>query len=142
MITAQDLFRLAARLAAASSADEAQLRAAISRAYYSAFHLAKEYLASLGAKLGNNDGEVQRFLLECGHPRAQIAGRRLTDLHSFRIKADYDLRASSVGTPGVARQCVELANDIDAVLKELNAAADRQQIKSGIEAYRRKIGRT
>ncbi|MCI0357984.1 MAG: HEPN domain-containing protein [Planctomycetaceae bacterium] len=141
MITARDFLRLAGRLAVAPPADEAQLRTAVSRAYYSAFHSAKDYLASLAVQVGHNHGELHRCLLESGHARAKIAGRRLADLHSFRVKADYDLRASQAGTPVTSQRCVELANDIFAIVDELDSTTARLEVKSGIEAYRRKIGR-
>jgi uncharacterized protein (UPF0332 family) len=141
MITAQDLFRLAGRLAAAPAADEAQLRTAISRAYYSAFHLTKAYLGRLGLRVSHNHGELQRLLAGSGHARAEIAGQRLTELHSFRIKADYDLANSTVGTQSQARECVELTADIHAILTEIDTETNRQVVRSGIEAYQRKVRR-
>lgn len=141
MITPADLLRLAGRLATASSADKAQFRASISRAYYSAFHAAAEFLTSLGLRPGRNHGELQRLLLESGVPEVQVVGRRLTDLHSFRIKADYDLGTSAVETRTQAQECVEVASDVQSILQKLDAEVDRQRIKAGIEAYRRKIGR-
>lgn len=139
--TPLDLLRLAGRLVAAPSADQAQFRAAISRAYYSAFHGAADFLARIGLRVGYNHGELQRTLSACGVAEAQSAGRRLTDLHSFRIKADYDLKSPETETRNIAQQCVELASDILAIVAKLDTDANRPQIKAGIEAYRRKIGR-
>ncbi len=141
MIVAEDFLRLAGKLAAVPSADEAQIRTAISRAYYAAFHAAKGCLTAIGVRIGHNHGELQRFLLESAHSQAVEAGKQLADLHTFRIKADYELSDRIVGSRRFAQDCVETAAEIVAILKELNREPHRQQIKAGIEAYRRKIGR-
>jgi uncharacterized protein (UPF0332 family) len=141
MITPSDILKLAGRLALATSADAARFRASISRAYYSAFHATGDYLTSIAIHVGHNHGELQRSLLVSGVAAAQLAGRRLTDLHSFRIKADYDLRSSVIETRALAQECVERAADILAIIVDLGSEDVRQQVKAGIEAYRRKIGR-
>jgi hypothetical protein len=141
MITGAHFLALAGKWAANPAADEATCRSAISRAYYGAFHLAVDYLVSLGQKLGRNHGEVHQSLSESGHSRGRAAGGHLSNLQSFRVKADYDLKEPAVATADAARLCVELAVKVRAILQELDAPEQRQQMKVGIEAYRRRIGR-
>jgi len=78
---------------------------------------------------------------ESGHRRAVEVGRLLTELHRFRTKADYDLANLQVGNPRFAQGCVELAIDLRRIVQEISTPSHRKEIKSGIEAYRRKIGR-
>src|SRR5262245_49252200 len=111
-MTGEDFITLAGKLAAATGATEASLRTAVSRAYYGAFHIVKRFFDDVGVKVSRDHGEYQRCLMQCAHPRAVLAGRYLNDLHTSRIKADYDLTNRDVSDGGFAKECVELASDI------------------------------
>jgi hypothetical protein len=141
MITGEDFIHLAGKLVASQQPGEAACRTAISRAYYGAFHLVKQYLGSLDLKVTRNHGELQRWLLESGHERARAVGGLLVDLHHSRIRADYDLTKTDVNESGFARECVEVASDLRAILHELDNSAVRAQVKAGIEAYWQRIKR-
>ncbi len=140
-MTGEHFNALAGKMAAGAQVDEATYRTAISRAYCGAFHLVREYLQTLQIRLNRDHGERQRSLMESGHPRAREAGSLLVDLHRGRIRADYDLGHQYVKTPTFTQECVEVASDIRTILRELDTDAQRQQIKAGIEAYRKRIGR-
>jgi uncharacterized protein (UPF0332 family) len=134
----EDFIALAGRLAAAPHADEATYRTAVSRSYYGAFHVVRRFFGALTLKVSRDHGDFQRCLIECGHARTALAGRYLNDLHSSRIKADYDLSNSDVAKASHARECVELATDICSLLEQLDAA-EKSLVKAGIEAYRQRI---
>src|SRR5262249_51250360 len=84
---------LAERLAQEST--EAEWRTAASRAYYAAFHAAKELLAVLGFVMPRDDTahrQVSYRLQNCGHPQVVAAGAQLDTLRKDRNRADYDLK--------------------------------------------------
>jgi len=134
----EDFITLAGRLAAAPYADEATYRTAVSRSYYGAFHVVRRFFDALALGSSHDHGEFQRCLIQSGHSRAVLAGRFLNDLHSHRVKADYDLSNAAVATASNARECVEVASDICLLLDQLDAA-ERLLIKTGVENYRQRI---
>ncbi len=83
------------KLASALLADPkpAQIRTAISRAYYAIFNLAVQFLTGLGFGLPRNNKHVavQHRLQNCGDSEIARVGSQLTDLASKRVQADYDL---------------------------------------------------
>jgi uncharacterized protein (UPF0332 family) len=75
-------------------ASEAEWRSAVSRAYYAAFHIARQLLRQCGFRVP--DGEQAHAYLwlrlsNCGHPDIQNTGRELRELRTVRNWADYDL---------------------------------------------------
>lgn len=92
-MTGKDFIEFAAQLSASDSA--AACRSCISRAYYGAFHVAREILdQDCGVVLpANAECHVKlQQLLECsGYAPWREAGRKLNTLRSMRNKADYDL---------------------------------------------------
>ncbi len=76
----------------ARGSSEAELRSAVSRAYYGAFHEALALLRACGVWLPRTEQvhvKVGYCLRDCGDPYAMKAGREL--LKSKRKVADYDL---------------------------------------------------
>jgi uncharacterized protein (UPF0332 family) len=142
MITGDHFIALAGKLAAGSSPDAATCRTAVSRSYYGAFHLAKAFLVSLGVPISRSHGEVLHVLQEAGVARAREAGGHLSNLQSLRIKADYELASPAAETASAARRSVELAANIQSIIRELDTEANRPAVKAGAEAYLRILGRT
>jgi hypothetical protein len=82
-MTGDDFIHLAGKLA--TSADEAALRSAVSRAYYGAFHLAQQFLEDIERPIPRNaQAHVQaaRTLQNSAHRDAYRAGSLLGDLHT------------------------------------------------------------
>src|SRR5713226_2034092 len=82
---AQDLLRLAR---------ETDWRSGVSRAYYAAFHCARELLEDLGFAVPRADrahAYLWLRLSNCGDPVVQVSGRELNDLRGERNRADYNL---------------------------------------------------
>ena len=102
------------------------LRSVISRAYYGAFHLSAEFIEGVtNQKRAKHDAHI--WLIDSAFAEAHEAGRRLEKLNSARIKADYRLADAEPELPSVARTCIELARDVQALL-QVCAAASRQDM--------------
>src|SRR5438132_1043588 len=94
-MNSRDFLTLAQRLV--SEAAEVSWRSAVSRAYYAAFHVARELLEDMGFAVPRADrahAYLWRRLSNCGDVKAQAAGHQLNDLRGDRNEADYDLGLS------------------------------------------------
>lgn len=92
-MTGSDFLPLANRLATASS--EPDWRTAISRAYYAAFHVARQLLEELGFRVPWADrahAYLTMRLNNCGDAQIQHAASDMHSLRSLRNQADYDLQ--------------------------------------------------
>ncbi|HEY2412638.1 MAG TPA: hypothetical protein VGI40_10370 [Pirellulaceae bacterium] len=133
MIKPRDLMELAERLAAIGA--EAEGRAAVSRAYYSAFHHAKSLLEDkCGLKLPNSAEAHKKvcFCLEASKNNELIdIADRLHTLRRSRNHADYDLTESRfVKIPNVQTQMTtakKIVADIDAAA--LRMVDFRQEVR-------------
>jgi uncharacterized protein (UPF0332 family) len=88
----RDFLTQAQRLVALTG--EEDWRSAVSRAYYSAFHVAREFMESLGFTVPQADrahGYLWLRLQNCGEASLEQLGRDLQDLRRQRNYADYDL---------------------------------------------------
>jgi uncharacterized protein (UPF0332 family) len=87
----RDFLSLAARVAA--DATEAEWRTAVSRAYYAAFHVARQVLTDLNFTVPRADRAHQYLvfrLSNCGESAVEQSGRDLETLRRLRNRADYD----------------------------------------------------
>lgn len=123
-MTGADLIHLAGHLAvntALGSSDEARHRSAASRAYYGAFHVARQFLFErLNLRtLQNQYGHQQVLdrLRQLSDPETDNAARLLHELRWCRNIADYDLGSSMFRNQGKARTCVEMAEAIRVALE-------------------------
>lgn len=108
-------------LALQRTSTPALLRSVISRAYYGAFHQAAEFIEGLtNQKRAKHDAHI--WLIDSAFSQAHEAGRRLEKLNSARIKADYRLDDPESELPAVARTCIELARDVQALLEDCSQA--------------------
>lgn len=100
---------------AAMNLGAAGARTAVSRAYYGSFHLAMnvlEQFASAPPRNGNGHVFAPAFLESAGNVDATVAASLLQDLHTARIKADYQLRDARIETPAFAKSEIEVALEI------------------------------
>jgi hypothetical protein len=102
------------RLLAANT--EVDRRAAVSRAYYAAFHFTRRFLVERCGILLPKGTDVhqtlQRCLLNSQNDRLRDAGMRLESLRGERNRADYDLDDSRFGDAVRAQLQVERAKEI------------------------------
>lgn len=125
--TPTDLMECAAKLARATDGDEATARAAVSRAYYAAYHDCLQWYNALPAAgqlpQGSSNGTHVEFAERLKHPdptltvEQQKASRRrglaLRQLHGDRVVADYYLNRNV--TPMNARNAMSSARAIAAL---------------------------
>jgi hypothetical protein len=108
---------LAQHFAVQPAATPALLRSVTSRAYYGAFHLAKELISNLQQpKTSKHDAHV--WLTDSKADEAHQAGRILADLNNARIKADYHLDDRSAEAINFARRNVERAVEVRLLLQK------------------------
>jgi len=142
MMDGREFLAVAGKLAASPHADEATYRTAVSRAYYGAFHVAREFLVELGfAPIGNANVHafVRHYLHGSGHPEGCLAATQLSRLQTARNSADYDLTDTAIGARAFAMVCVEQSHRIVAALENCRTAEARETIREGIIAYEQKV---
>jgi uncharacterized protein (UPF0332 family) len=122
------------------SSDQADLRTAVSRAYYAAFHVARDFLTALGFQTPNGEqahGYLWLRLSNCGDAKVAQAGHRLKDLRRKRNQADYDLQRTI--RQGIARSDFQIAADIIRLIDSLTALPLRTQIRDAMIVYERDV---
>ena len=118
---------------------EAAWRSAISRAYYAAFHVARQLFEDLGFRVPHGDqahGYLWLRLYNSGDRQIRFAGQRLNYLRRERNLADYDLQLrvrqpQATGLVQVAEQFIQI---LDAT-----SALTRTQITDAIKIYERDV---
>lgn len=135
-MTGRDFLVLARALA--TQATEAAWRTAVSRAYYAAFHVARQLMEDLGFTVPP-DASGHRYLIyrlsNCGQAQVRAAGQSLDDLRRQRTWADYQLHL--LPRQGICQMAVNLA---DSIIQALDAAAlepTRTQITDAMKIYER-----
>src|SRR5438876_993524 len=135
----RDLLELADELCGGMR--EVDWRAAVSRAYFGAFHVAREFLHGLGFAVPQADqahAYLWLRLSNCAHPDLKAAGQRLNELRSKRNWADYALDQQFPHT--LAFYQVQAATDI---IQLLDHAATLppvlSAISAAIQAYERDV---
>ena len=97
----------------ATRSDPASCRSAVSRAYYSLFHVIHEFMDSNGIPLPKKRAEcheqVYRLLFNSGDADLAIIASSLNDLRGRRNEADYDLKRSDIEDRKTAMLLVETA---------------------------------
>jgi uncharacterized protein (UPF0332 family) len=120
-------------------ASEALHRTVVSRAYYGVYHLASTFLGELGFAHGRDHGLPPRLLMVAGDNNAREAGKLLNDLQGERVKADYDLASRRFLQLELAKEIVHSAHEAKRLLEACRAEPARSLIKSGIEAWQRRV---
>jgi uncharacterized protein (UPF0332 family) len=142
---ASEFIEFASKLAAGDDTSASSLRSSSSRAYYGAFHVAKQFLRSLDetfrCRNRNNEHQfVQHHLIYCDVPHVSELGRLLSNLHEKRKDADYHLDQLECESNEYAQYCVNVAVKIR---DELNNVAKipnmRSSVTLGISKYREKL---
>jgi hypothetical protein len=132
---------LALRLAANSSA--AELRTAISRAYYAVFLLAYQFIRELGFSVGQGSqahGEIRNRLGNSGDVEVQRVGSQLSDLHNKRIRADYHLDRVDVENQKTVQAVVQQSGKLIQILENHRKDATKSQlVKDAIKNWELKI---
>jgi len=137
-MTGQDFLAVANQLAGGST--EAEWRSAVSRAYYAAYHVARELMEVLGFTVPRAERAhvyLSRRLANCGHSRTRQAGADLNSLRGDRNEADYDLHVQV--TPQLAILHVRLAEQIVWYLDDARQEPVRSQVVDAMKTYERDV---
>ncbi len=134
----RDFLDTARHLAGRSS--EADRRSAVSRAYYAAFHVARDLLAALRFRTPRAD-RAHNYLYvrlnNSGERRVEDAAYRLDNLRGVRNQADYDLHRPL--RPNAAADAVADAEFVIQILDALTPA-ELAQITAAMRAYEQAVG--
>lgn len=142
MINGERFIQLAGKFCVLSDADESNYRVAISRAYYGAFHLVRDFLDEIGVvdpQNLNSHNFAQRVLIQSGNSAAFSGGNTLRDLHSYRIAADYERHDVRFESPDFARRTIELAHRLKSILDACRNEPARTEIQTGIADYQSRL---
>ena len=137
MIRGEEFLRLAENYAQGQT--EADWRSAVSRAYYAAFHVARQFMGDLGFVTPRADQAhafLWRRLGNCGHVPLALTGSRLNQLRGERNRADYDLSSDLARKD--AQAAVKSAALIIATLQALSSE-DRQLVTEAMKTYERDV---
>ena len=127
---------------AAQNRNESARRSAVSRAYYGAFHLAREFLTELGVDVPANATGHEFVVLRlenCGYSEAYEAGSLLADIRTERNRADYDLASQRIARIETVRVVIERAAEIHRLLLTFRNEPARTSIRDGIVRYHQSV---
>ena len=137
-MTGRDFLAVARQCAAMTS--EPWWRTAVGRAYYAAFHEARELLTDLGFTVPP-DERAHKYLIyrlsNCGTPAIEQAGRSLDALRDLRNLADYDLRRSLVQSMALMR--ARLAEQVIVAFDSASQQPTHTQITDAMKLYERDV---
>lgn len=134
----RDFYTLAQQLALRTT--EAAWRSAVSRAYYAAFHVARQLMEDLGFTVPRVDrahGHLWLRLSNCGDSQVQHAGANLNDLRRDRNWADYDLARPM--RQAVVRRSLLVVPQIIRVLDAAALEPTRTRITDAMKIYERNV---
>lgn len=137
----REFYQLALRLV--DGASPAEVRTAISRAYYATFHVGAEILRGMGFRISQSakgHDDVQKRLSNSGDPEVMRVGSQLVDLRHRRNEADYDLNREATENPKTARGIVEQANRMIQTLDLCRQGSKCTQVIQAIRDWERMTG--
>jgi uncharacterized protein (UPF0332 family) len=134
----RDFLRLAESLAQAGA--EAELRTAVSRAYYAAFHVARKLFLNCGFMVPQADrahGYLWLRLSNTREAQTRWAGEELKRLRSERNRADYQLLHPF--TASDSQRCLRTAREIILRLEVAFREPLKTQLTEAIKRYERDV---
>lgn len=123
----------------AASTEEEDWRTAASRSYFAAFHVASDFMTSLGFTVPHADrahGYLWMRLQNSGEPAVAQAGRKLSDLRQKRNQADYQLKRGFIQA-----RAVGTVQDATTIIQVLEGIAEpiRTQVRDAMKDYERLV---
>ena len=136
-MNAKDYFDLAQKLA------QMRTEAAISRAYYAAFHFGKNLVEGLGFNLPKDAAAHDKLYLllnNSGNKSAEEAADWLRRLRRRRTLADYDFKRKDLHSPLDCQKDLLMAAAIISFSEDCSVEPLCSTLRSGIANYVQKIG--
>lgn len=120
-------------------------RSAISRAYYAAFHVACQFLATIDISVrrdASGHTDAYQYLSNSKDAEMERAGNSLDDLRTKRNQADYRMSEVGVEKEKTATALVNQASEIIVAVGECRRERQRMDaVKTAIKAWQRQAGR-
>lgn len=135
-----DFISLALRLS--NSQNEADLRTAVSRAYYGAFHVARKFLVDVGLRWSHKESyaaeihvKVRHCLSQSGSDDAVLASDQLWALRDLRNQADYELDSAKFKSASRVAAAVRVAPVIIDALQRCESDPTFPETRDRIRKY-------
>src|SRR5262245_2996300 len=132
------------RLAEALLRDHAHAagwRSAVSRAYYAAHHIIKEFVEATGVyvlRSASAHADVWSHLIDTGDVEMEEVGSQLAKLQADRNRADYNLAKSDIQNAETAAAIVARARSMIETVQRCQADSLRyEQVKKAIQSRHR-----
>lgn len=132
---------LSLALQLANGDTEARLRTSVSRAYYGAYHVARELVENCGVVVPKRDvhNKLQWCLEQVGQAIADVelakAGSKLGSLRTDRNRADYDLGDPSFTRKINALKAAKKAHEVTDAIGSLVNGAGMQIVRQYIRRF-------
>jgi hypothetical protein len=120
----------------------AEIRTAISRAYYAIHNVGAEVLSRAGFRISEGPGghgDVWNRLSNSGNSEVMKVGSQLSDLYTMRIHADYRLARKDVENQKTAQGLVEQANRMIKILDGNCSGTKGTHIIKAIQEWEKKV---
>ena len=120
----------------------AEIRTAISRAYYATHNVGVQILGEMGFRISegpSGHGDVWNRLSNSGNSEVMKVGSQLSDLYTMRIHADYRLARKDVENQKTAQGLVKQANRMIKILDENCSGLKKTQIIKAIQDWEQKV---
>ncbi len=120
----------------------ADCRTSVSRAYYGAFHVAREYLLQGGLRIAKSDSAhimVARFLSWSDDLEMMDVSTQIGDLRSARNEADYDMDRARLEDVKNASMWLETARSCIDAMDAAFKVSNREGIFQAIRVNEKKV---
>ncbi|HEX5447051.1 MAG TPA: hypothetical protein VFW87_24765 [Pirellulales bacterium] len=129
-----------------NSRNEADLRTSVSRAYYGAFHVARQFLGDCGLHFPPKEmyaAEIHKKVRYCldasGNGDTILAGDNLRTLRNQRNEADYNLGSVEFRSPASVVAAVRLAPEIIDAIARCRTEPAFSEARAKIRIYARDV---
>lgn len=134
----REFYDLAGRLVRINS--RAEIRSAISRAYYAAFHVGREVLGGMDPKWKSlRHEELPTYLQYSLDPEFEKLASQMNDFRQARNRADYNLDDPKAEDKNWATLLFLQAEHIMKTLEDRGKGPNRKRIMDALRDYERKI---
>ena len=113
-------------------------RTAVSRCYYSAYHLAKGLLEDMGFTIRHGPSGhrcVQALLQHSGDEQMKEVGYKLENLHSRRIDADYRLNNVRIETERTVKAILNEVKGLMNIFQTYSKEPTYSRVSNGIKSW-------
>lgn len=121
---------------------EAYNRSAVNRGYYAAYNKSVKFFNDINIPVSEGpEGheEVKKYFNNCGIQDGKKINKKLVDLYSERIKADYRMKENKFKKNSTCKTYVKIAENIIKGIEKLKKKYDMRKMTGVINKYRKDI---